>query len=91
MAVTVSLPVASQTFPTKPITMVVVFSTGRTGEIVGRHVANLPLQELGDHSGDVPRYVPIQDKGWFDIRHPALVSRTHEDLWGRWTTRKHGP
>ena len=46
-ALALALPAASQTWPAKPITMVVVFAPGGTVDIVGRSVANLLTQQLG--------------------------------------------
>jgi tripartite-type tricarboxylate transporter receptor subunit TctC len=46
-ALAFAAPAASQAWPTKPITMVVVFAPGGTVDIVGRSVANLLTQQLG--------------------------------------------
>ena len=46
-ALAFSLPAASQSWPAKPVTMVVVFAPGGTVDIVGRNVASLLTQQLG--------------------------------------------
>src|SRR5262245_63907362 len=42
-----SVPASAQSWPTKPITMVVVFAPGGTVDIVGRTLANQLTQQLG--------------------------------------------
>lgn len=49
----------------------------RKADSIGR--AGWPVE---DHSQEgKPRYVPIKGKGSFDIRYPALVAQSHDNLW----------